>query len=253
VRGATLLALLATVAALSPAWAGDPLRTTLEVGPRHNIDAVLYTPDRPGPFPGILLLPTSRGFNVADDGYCRKLALENYICLAADYERAHGDTGAMRGFSFGKDAEAIQMDLVAVRAEMQSLPKIRPDSIGTIGFSNGGYFAIWLAATHQTRASVAYYPALGQVSNAPRLGRLEDNFSSASAPLLILHGTTDHIPVAAVQNVEKAMTAAGAPHEVKIYQYAGHEFERDFSQPGNQAAAADAWPRTLAFFKRYLQ
>jgi carboxymethylenebutenolidase len=253
VRGAALLALLANVAALSPAWAGDPVRTTLKVGPRHNIDAVLHTPDGPGPFPGILLLPTSRGFNVADDGYCHKLALEGYICLVADYERAHGVTDATRSLSFGKDAQAINMDLVAVRSEMQSLPKIRPDSIGTIGFSNGGYFAIWLAATHQTRASVAYYPALGPVSNAPRLGRLEHNFSSASAPLLILHGTTDHIPVTAVQNVEKAMIEAGAPHEIKIYQYTGHEFDRDFSQPGNQAAAADAWQRTKDFFKRTLQ
>jgi len=190
---------------------------------------------------------------VADDGYCHKLALENYICLVPDYIRAHGLGDSTRGLAFGKDAQVIHSDLVAVRAEMKSLPRIRPDAIGTIGFSAGGYFAIWLAATHQTRASVAYYPALGPVGNAPRLGRLEHNFSPESAPLLILHGTTDHIPVTAVQNLDKAMNEAGAPHEVKIYQYAGHDFERDFSQPGNQAAAVDAWQRTKDFFKRYLQ
>jgi carboxymethylenebutenolidase len=152
-----------------------------------------------------------------------------------------------------KNRGPVYTDLIHIREEMQTLPKMRPGGIGTIGFSAGGFFALGLATRHQTMASVAYYPALGPVQHSERELELERSFTSASAPVLILHGTVDHIPVAAVENLDKAMTAAGAPHEIKIYSYAGHEFERDFSQPGNQAAAVDAWPRTLAFFHQHLQ
>jgi carboxymethylenebutenolidase len=253
VRRATLLALLVIAAALSPAWAGEPVRTTLTVGLRKNVDAVLFTPDGPGPFPGIMLLPTAFGMGLSDESYCRKLAQAGYLCLVHDFIRAHGIGGqAMRDPDF-KNLPEIYFDLNHIAQEMEALPKIRPGGIGTIGFSAGGFFAIGLASRHRTLASVAYYPALGQLEHGPREARLEQSFSQASAPLLIFHGTVDHIPVAAVQNLDKALTAAGAPHEVRIYQYAGHDFERDFSQPGNEAAAADAWPRTLDFFKRYLQ
>jgi carboxymethylenebutenolidase len=252
-RGVLAALLGASLASAPPTQAADPVRTIMTVGLKHNINAVLFTPDGPGPFPGIMLLPTSRGMGVADESYCRKLAQVGYVCLTVDFIRAYGVGGVGGNAPEFKNRAPIYADLNHVEEEMGILPKVRPGGVGVIGFSAGAFFALGLASRHRTLASVAYYPALGQTGHTPRELSLEQSFSPASAPALILHGTVDHIPIAAVQNLDKAMTNAGAPHEFKIYQYAGHEFERDFSQPGNQAAAADAWPRTLEFFKRYLQ
>jgi carboxymethylenebutenolidase len=254
VKSGVLAALLgASLASALPAHAADPVRTTMTVGLKHNINAVLFTPDGPGPFPGIMLLPTAYGMGIADESYCRKLAQAGYVCLIVDFIRTYQIGGVGGRAPDFKNRAPILTDLSHVEEEMEALPNVRPGGVGAIGFSAGGFFALALAAQHRALASVAYYPALGQNGHTPRELSLEQSFSPTSASALILHGTVDHIPVAAVQNLDKAMTEAGAPHEVRIYQYAGHEFERDFSQPGNQAAAADAWPRTLDFFKRYLQ
>jgi carboxymethylenebutenolidase len=252
-RVTALIVLALGVSSISQALAGEPARTTLKVGMGKNIDAVLFTPDGAGPFPGIMLLPTAFGMGPSDESYCRKLAQAGYVCLVHDFIRAHGIGGQDMRDPVFKNLPEIYKDLNHIEEEMGAFAKVRPGGVGAIGFSAGGFFAIGLASRHRTLASVAYYPALGPSGHTPRELRLEHSFSATSAPLLILHGTVDHIPVAAIENLDKALTEAGAPHEVKIYQYAGHDFERDFSQPGNQAAAADAWPRTLDFFKRYLQ
>ncbi|HTR88146.1 MAG TPA: dienelactone hydrolase family protein [Reyranella sp.] len=253
----TMCRLVAAVSATAlfaamPAQA-EPTRTEMIVGLRHNINAVLFTPQGPGPFPGIMLLPTADGMNVADENYCRKLAEAGYVCLAHDFIRTYVIGGYDGREPLLNNRAEIYPDLIHVEQQIKTLPKVRPGGIGTIGFSAGGFFALGLASRHATMAAVSYYPALGKVSHTPREVRLEHSFSRESAPVLIFHGTVDHIPVQAVQNIDQAMTEAGAPHELKIYPYAGHIFERDFSQPGNQAAAADAWIRTLEFFKRHMQ
>ena len=73
------------------------------------------------------------------------------------------------------------------------------------------------------------------------------------APVLILHGTDDDtVKVMFAETLESIVKAAGSPYEIKIYDGAGHVFERAGGSQ-NAAAAADAWPRTLAFFAKYLQ
>ncbi len=43
-----------------------------------------------------------------------------------------------------------------------------------------------------------------------------------------------------------------APHDVKIYDEAGHAFFDDTRASYVPSAAADAWARTLAWFHKYL-
>ena len=42
------------------------------------------------------------------------------------------------------------------------------------------------------------------------------------------------------------------PHDIKIYDEAGHAFFDDTRASYVASAAADAWTRTLAFFRKYL-
>ena len=80
---------------------------------------------------------------------------------------------------------------------------------------------------------------------------MQERFTSASAPFLILAGESDMtIGMRPVRRMEEILKACGARYQLKLYPDAGHDFDRSGSTgPGNAAAAADAWQRTLAFLR----
>src|SRR3954471_4823095 len=84
------LAAIAVALLPSPAAAGDPTSKQVMVGVRKNMEATLYTPDGPGPFPSVLVLHTSLGIGEIDRQYCARLAREGFICIAPAFLRAHG-------------------------------------------------------------------------------------------------------------------------------------------------------------------
>ena len=241
---------LASILAAATATAAD--FTSQTVGVRKNMEATLYTPNGPGPFPTVLVMHTSGGISEADRGYCANLAREGYICIAPAFLRAHGITSPeLRRKAFTSEARAIIEDFVSIVAELDALPKAKRGATGAVGFSNGGYFAAILAASQRVKAAVAYYGAFNGAGTQNDLKPMQERFTSASAPLLILAGESDAtIGMKPPRRLEEILKAIGARHEIVTYPNAGHDFERSGSTgPGNAAAAADAWRRTLAFLR----
>src|SRR5258708_15474458 len=91
-RSVSIMSLLLASLSLpaADAAAGTFTSQTETVGVRKNMEATLYTPDGPGPFPSVLVLHTSGGISETDRGYCAKLAREGYICIAPAFLRAYG-------------------------------------------------------------------------------------------------------------------------------------------------------------------
>jgi carboxymethylenebutenolidase len=228
-------------------------QTTVTVGVTQNMSAYLYTPDGNGPYPGILLLHTSGGLGSADIAFAQQLTSQGYVVLVPAFMAAYGITGRTRQATFTTFADPIYADFVSALDMLSHNPKVAGRKLGAIGFSNGGYFAMWLAATNKVQAGVAYYGALTGAATDRGLSRFRTVFTKDSAPVLILHGMADEtVPVAAAENLGEIVKAAGSPYEIQLYDGASHEFERTGGGQ-NAAAAADAWPRTLAFFAKYLQ
>lgn len=249
-----IAASLAFLAAIRPADAGAPVSEQVMVGVAHTMEATLYTPDGPGPFPTILLLHTSGGLAGADLQYCSNLAMNGYICIAPAFLRAYSITEAGRRQAFTTDRRAITEDFIATIDMLNHLPTAKPGAVGAIGFSNGGYFALQLAALRKVRAGVSYYGALDGARTQPNLSLFQKRFTKDSAPVLVLAGENDStIGMAPVLKLEQILKAAGAPYTLKLYPYTEHAFDRSTKAPGNQAAANDAWTRTLAFFATYLK
>ena len=86
---------------------------SLTVGVKQNMTAALYTPEGPGPYPGILLLHTSGGLRDADTAYAKQLAGQNYVVLVPAFMAAYGITGRTRQLTFTSSAEPIYADFVA--------------------------------------------------------------------------------------------------------------------------------------------
>ena len=249
---AFLVSLAAVAAAASAAGAADFTTQAITVGVRKNMEATLFIPNGPGPFPTILEMHTSGGISEADRGYCANLAREGYICIAPAFLRAHGITNPeLRRKSFTSESRAIYDDFVEIISELNALPKAKPGAVGAIGFSNGGFFAAMLAGTSKVKAGVAYYGAFNGAGTHPDLDIFKKWWKAGSAPMLVLAGDGDvTIGKKPPRLLEQIMKDAGARYEVKYYPDTGHDFDRSGTTgPQNAASAADAWQRTLAFLR----
>jgi carboxymethylenebutenolidase len=249
-----LLALAALLALGLSGRAGamDFTSKTVTVGVRKNMESTLYVPKGPGPYPTILVMHTSSGISEADRGYCANLAREGYICQAPAFLRAYGITsGELRKNSFTTDARAILEDFRSIVLEMQAMPMAKKGAACVVGFSNGGYFAAMIASGGRVKAAVSYYGTFTGAMTDPTLSRMRERWTANSAPLLILAPEGDTtIGVKIPRQLEAIIKAVGAPYEIKWYPGAGHDFDRaGTTGPNNAAAAADAWQRTLAFFR----
>lgn len=250
---AALLSVALMAGAAAEARAAGPERKTIKVGIRHNIEAELFTPDGPGPFPSILLLATSAGVGGADWDHCAEFARAGYICLVPKHLEAYGVTREARRRGFTTDARPIFDDLVAAIDDLNRLPKAKPGVVGAIGYSNGGFFTALLASARRIKAGVGYYGAYDGANSQPDLKTFKRFFNPSSSPMLILHGENDGtVNRASASKLAEIIRENGGKCEIVIYPNAGHDFERTPRLPGDMAALADARLRTDAFFKQYL-
>jgi carboxymethylenebutenolidase len=247
--------LLGIVAALAVAAAPvHAASSSIMVGVRHSMHATLTTPDGPGPYPGVLVLHTSAGLEDADIRYATRLAQQGYVCLVPAFLEAYGITFRNRQATFTTDAEPIYADLVDALDTLEHLDQVNGEKLAAVGFSNGGYFAVWLAATGKVQAGVAYYGALSGAGTDKSLDHFSRVFNGSSSPVLILHGSADTtVPVQAAQHLAAILDRAHSPYEIQLYPGAGHRFDRDLTSDADRTAAADAWRRTLMFLTKHLK
>lgn len=252
----------------SPAVAAQ---TDITVGTHNSMHATLVTPDGPGPYPGVLILHTSGGLEDDDIAYANRLAAEGYVCLVPAFMAAYGLSAQSRFDTFTRDGDSIYADLVAALGTLQNNPKVAGSKLAAIGFSAGGYFAVWLALTDKVQAAVGYYGAYSAAGTDKSLTHFARLAASSSAPILILHGEDDAtVPVAAARHLASILEKAKAPYQIRIYAGAGHRFDRPYFRPasgfkmnqrgpelggtssGDSDANVDAWTRTTDFLNTYV-
>jgi carboxymethylenebutenolidase len=116
----------------------------------------------------------------------------------------------------------------------------------TIGFCWGGGRSFSYAATQPALdAAVVYY---GISPEAAELARIK-------APVLGNYGGDDARVNATVATAEAEMKKLGKTYEPHTYEGAGHGFlrQQDGRDGANLKATREAWPRTVAFLRRYLK
>ena len=251
-----LLALLFTGYAGAPGWfaptsaiAAETLQ--LKIGVKQAMDATLYKPAGAGPFPAVLVLHTSSGLRPADHAYASRLADEGYVCLVPDFFTAYDLHEGNRQQTFTTHAQSIYADFVSAIGTLKKTEGVQADRIGAVGFSNGGYWALLLAARGDIQAGVSYYGAVSGAGTDKTLSALRNAFTSKSSPVLVLHGARDATVLPRyAEDLKSILTDAKARYDFQMYQSAGHSYER-----GNldREAADDSWQRTLRFFDTRLK
>jgi carboxymethylenebutenolidase len=93
-------------------------------------------------------------------------------------------------------------------------------------------------------AAVAYYGTQPDAAEVPKI---------KAALLLHYAGTDDRVNVG-IPAYEEALKKANIPYELYKYEGAQHAFNNDTAPTRyNEAAAKQAWERTLAFFNKNLR
>jgi carboxymethylenebutenolidase len=120
------------------------------------------------------------------------------------------------------------------------------DSVGTVGFCMGGALSLYAASKNRkVGACVVFYGIHPKV---------EPDFEALRAPVLGLFAEKDSfVPPEAVRALEAEVRGHGKAIETHIYPGTDHAFFNDTRPEVYDAeAAADAWRRTIEFFREHL-
>lgn len=199
------------------------------------------------PLPLALVIHENRGLNPHIEDVTRRLALERYIAFAPDalfpLGGYPGDEDQARA-AFGKlDQAKCRQDFIAA-ARWLLARKGGNGRLGAVGFCYGGGMVNYLATQlPELRAGAPFYGSGAPPEDAPKI----------RAELLVVLAADDARINNAWPAYEAALTQAGVRYS--LYQPADtlHGFHNDTTPRYNEAAAREAWKRTLTLFERTLR
>jgi carboxymethylenebutenolidase len=242
----------------------DRVATRLSSSPRHgewvmvktpqgdSVKSWIVYPQRRDLAPVVIVIHEIYGLSSWVRGVADQLAADGFIAIApdlltmspvprtADTVATQDATAAIRTLN----PEQLQREIDAVASYGMSLPSAQK-RYGIVGFCWGGGVS-FLHATHSASlgASVVYY---GVTPPAAQL-------HAARAPVLGLYAGSDARVNATIPLADSVLLPLGRTYMHKIYAGAGHGFLRQQSgmSGANTAATKQAWPATVAWFRKYL-
>ena len=213
-----------------------------------TIKGYLARPAKNGKLPAVLVIHENRGLNPYIEDVARRLALANFVAFAPDGLTSVGgypgddEKGAV---AFRQvDGKKMTEDFVAAAKWL----KARPDStgkLGAVGFCFGGGMVNQLAVRlgADLNAGVAFYGRQAGADDVPKI----------AAPLLFNYAGNDERVNAGIAAYEAALKANKKTYASYMYEGKQHGFHNDTTPRYDEAAAKQAWTRTLEWFNKYLR
>ena len=199
--------------------------------------------------PGIVVVHENRGLNPHTEDVARRFALENFMVFAPDVLTSVGGYPGddyQGGQLFRElDPEKRFEDIVASALWLKN----RNDCsgrIGITGFCYGGSISNQVAVSlgDDLAAAVPFYGS----------GADPADVSDITAAILVQHGALDTRLVEAWPTYETALRTNNVTYEGHIYENAMHGFFNDATpERYDEAAATEAWTRTINWFNRYVR
>lgn len=204
-------------------------------------------PDGAGPFHAVVAIQEWWGLVGHIKDVTDRLAAQGFVTLAPDLY--HGETAnepdEARKLAMALDRHRAIEEIVAAAKYLKSLDGVAPKKVGVVGWCMGGGLALSAAAqSAEIDAVVCFYGRPLETADTAKL----------RVPVLALYGELDGgIPQSIVQTFDKELEIAGTPHYIHTYAGAQHAFFNDGrAHSYHPEASADAWGRTLAWFRQHL-
>jgi len=203
-------------------------------------------PSATGPVPGIVVIHEWWGLNEHIEHWADRLAAAGFAALAVDLYGGTVATTADEAMAAMKavDGTRAAATISAALTYLAEDPRIRAPKRGVIGWCFGGGWSLQTAIAHpELAAAVIYY---GHLVVDPGV------LAGIKARLLGVFANADKsIPPADVDAFDAALTTAHVEHA--IYRYdADHAFANPSGPRYDEADAADAWAKALAFLQQTL-
>jgi carboxymethylenebutenolidase len=224
----------------------------ISVPPSDSVRAWVVYPERKTKAPVVVVIHEIFGLSDWIRGVADQVAADGFIAIAPDLL-------TMKNIPRGSDSVATQAAVAAIRtldaSQVQrmidaaakygmALPAALP-RYGVVGFCWGGGVS-FEHATHSPSlgAAVVYYGV------SPQTAKL----SMVKAPVLGLYGANDARVDATIPPADSALRVLGKTYSHTLFEGAGHGFLRQQTgmNGANMTATQQAWPATIAWFKRYL-
>lgn len=202
-----------------------------------------------GPFPAVVLIHEWWGLNDNIRAMARRFADAGYVALAVDLYEGETAQRPNRARALMEQAMArtdrLERNIEQAFYYLDVMPSTA--RIGSVGWCFGGGWSLRTALMfpEELDASVIYYGELE--TDADRLAPLD-------VPILGLFGSEDSVvPTETVREFGQVLTELEKPHEIHIYEGAGHAFANPSGENYESDTAARAWAETTAFLNRYLK
>lgn len=224
-----------------------------------HIPAYRAKPENGSALPVVLVIQEIFGVHEHIKDVCRRFAKLGYVAIAPELFARQGDVSKMADIdeirakvvSRVSDAQVLS-DLDATVAWAKESGEGQVERLGITGFCWGGRI-VWLYAAHnaQLKAGVAWYGRLAGNATALQPKHPLDVASTLKAPVLGLYGGEDKgIPLDQVEQMKKAIQAAGGKSEIVVYPDAPHAFHADYRPSYRKEAAEDGWKRLQDWFNK---
>lgn len=236
-----------------------------EPGSKDSLMAWIVYPVTKAKAPVIVVVHEIFGLSTWVRGVADQFAADGFIAIAPDLEsRVRGgptttelSPDSARKLIAGVDFAERNRGITAVADYAMSQPSAEK-RYGVVGYCWGGSTAFGAAVFNGKGlgAAVAFYglPFMnGAVPNA-------DSIAKIKVPVMLLNGTGDARISAAIPALDSTMKALKKDFAFRNYDGAIHGFLRAQDDkpangepnPANLTATKDAWPLTIAFFKKNL-
>lgn len=203
--------------------------------------------------PAVIMIHEFWGINDNIRSMANTLAKQGgYVVLAVDLFKGHSTTDPTVASQLVKSVranpEAAISNLQAAVKYVSSLPFVNSSKIASIGWCFGGGQSLQLALhseQHPLLATILYY-GTPLITNTQELSEIK-------WPVLGIFGDHDQAnPLPLINMFKSALDNAGVTNQIIIYKGLGHAFANPSGANYAPQQTADAWQKTLAFLKKYL-
>lgn len=225
----------------------------ISLSPTDSLRAWVVYPERKTRAPVVVVVHEIFGLSTWIRAVADQLAADGFIAIAPDFLTMKKLPGAPDSVSMQDgmaairtlDPAQVQRQIDAAAHYAMTLPAAQP-RYGVVGFCWGGGVS-FEHATHAPSlgASVVYY------GTSPKT----ETLSLVRAPVLGLYGGSDARVDATIPPADSALHSMGKTYSHSVFEGAGHGFLRQQTgmSGANMTATQQAWPATIAWFRRYLE
>jgi carboxymethylenebutenolidase len=208
----------------------------------------------------VVVIQEAFGVNEHIQEVTRRFAEVGYHAVAPHlFHRAGGGTAPYDDFAKviplyeHLDDDGILVDLAATLDHLHESGWDDAQT-GIVGFCFGGRVTFLAALRRALGAAVGFYGGGIVTQRFPQFPTLVNETAKFRTPWLGLFGEEDQsIPVDDVEQLREALQASSVDTNIIRYEEAGHGFHCDVRDDYHEAAAKDAWIRTLDWFERHLR